>query len=155
MTPFSLTRVKDQVTHLAFAGVGAWGRGAQFFQWYLAGVEQFLTESSLSWALFLILWLERTAFLSSTLSSTYTCWCFCSCCLLQTWEIWSKAKTQGDYQDVIPWVLRFLANLPPSLSGSYVSFICNFQGFSFTKQAEWGKIHLVHLHGRGSLYILF
>lgn len=48
----------------------AWGRGAQFFQWYLAGVEQFLPESSLSWALFLILWLERTAFLSSPLSST-------------------------------------------------------------------------------------
>lgn len=110
----------------------AWGRGAQFVQWYLAGVEHFLPESSLSWALFLILWLERTAFLSSTCLPPLLhlhLLCFPSCCLLQIWEIWSKAKTQGNHQGVIPWVLRSLANLPPSFSESYVSFIYNFQGF--------------------------
>lgn len=144
--PFSLARGEDQVP----TGPSlAWGRGAQFFQWCLAGVEQFSPESSLSWALFLILWLERTAFLGSTPSPTSPAPppAGASPAAVFNSEIWSKAKTPGNHQDVIPWVLRCL------LLFQSLTFLLHiiFKVFSFAKQEESGKTQLFHLYESRSL----
>lgn len=121
--PFSLAREEDQVP----TGPSlAWGRGAVFsmvFGWSRAVLarkfsvlgpfpDPLARENSFPWV-----------HPVSHLPCTSTCWCFPSCCL-QLRNL-KQSKNSGKS----PGCHSLGAEVPPSLSESYVSFTYNFQGF--------------------------